>query len=159
MKPILTLLAILAALPAFSQVSEEPLPPRPEFRVIERQNERPAERPEVTTVEMDTAILRGLDKMTNRVEDIRVPVGGSVQWERLEIRLEACRAAAPDAPPDAYAWLSIRDTRWDEPDFTGWMIASSPALFAMDHPRYDIWVTNCVISDAGAEDGSAPQSE
>ena len=27
--------------------------------------------------------------------------------------------------------------------FDGWMIASSPALNALDHPRYDVWVIGC----------------
>jgi hypothetical protein len=29
------------------------------------------------------------------------------------------------------------------PVFSGWMIASSPALSAMDHPRYDVWILRC----------------
>ena len=27
--------------------------------------------------------------------------------------------------------------------FSGWMFASSPALSALDHPVYDIWVLEC----------------
>ncbi|MGB0439332.1 MAG: DUF2155 domain-containing protein [Paracoccaceae bacterium] len=29
------------------------------------------------------------------------------------------------------------------PVFEGWIIASSPALNAMDHARYDVWVLRC----------------
>ncbi|MGB0800115.1 MAG: DUF2155 domain-containing protein, partial [Planktomarina sp.] len=28
----------------------------------------------------------------------------------------------------------------------GWMVASSPALNALEHPRYDIWVLRCKTS-------------
>ena len=31
----------------------------------------------------------------------------------------------------------------DQPVFSGWMIASSPALNALDHARYDVWVMRC----------------
>ena len=31
-------------------------------------------------------------------------------------------------------------------EFSGWMIASTPALSAMDHSRYDIWVMRCATS-------------
>ena len=27
--------------------------------------------------------------------------------------------------------------------FTGWMYASSPGLHAIEHPIYDIWITDC----------------
>jgi hypothetical protein len=27
--------------------------------------------------------------------------------------------------------------------FTGWMFASSPGLHAVEHPIYDVWVTDC----------------
>jgi hypothetical protein len=27
--------------------------------------------------------------------------------------------------------------------FEGWLIASAPALNAMDHPRYDVWALRC----------------
>ncbi|MEM7686480.1 MAG: DUF2155 domain-containing protein, partial [Pseudomonadota bacterium] len=49
------------------------------------------------------------------------------------------------------AFLNVRDTRNidGEPDFTGWMFAESPALSALDHPRYDLWVISCTMS-AGA---------
>ena len=39
------------------------------------------------------------------------------------------------------------DSRASEPVFVGWMIATSPALSAMDHPRYDVWVLNCVTPE------------
>ena len=31
--------------------------------------------------------------------------------------------------------------------FSGWMFASSPALSAMNHPVYDVWVIDCIGKD------------
>ena len=33
--------------------------------------------------------------------------------------------------------------------FTGWMFASSPGLHAVEHPIYDVWLTDCQSPLAG----------
>ncbi len=95
------------------------------------------------TREMPVVRLRGLDTLDGQTEDIAIAVGATAQFGRLEISADSCRvpADAPDA--DAYAFLRIRDVREAEPRFSGWMFASSPALSALDHPRYDVWVLSC----------------
>jgi hypothetical protein len=87
------------------------------------------------------AVLRGLDKIDGRVEDITVGVGSTVEIGRLAISLIECRYPTDNPAGNAYAWLTIR--QGDEPLFEGWMVASSPALNALDHPRYDVWVIGC----------------
>ena len=37
--------------------------------------------------------------------------------------------------------------------FSGWMYASSPAVSAMEHPVYDVWVIDCKPDMAPAEAG------
>ena len=51
-----------------------------------------------------------------------------------------------DPAGDAFAFLTVREAGNAEPVFRGWMIASSPALNAMDHQRYDVWVLSCTTS-------------
>lgn len=89
------------------------------------------------------AILRGLDRITGAVNNFSMTVGETLEFERLEITLEACRYPVADINADAFALLKIRDIRNEEPSFYGWMFASSPALSALDHPRYDVWVLSC----------------
>ncbi len=91
------------------------------------------------------AILRGLDRITGVVGDFAMETGETLQFERLEVTLEACRYPPNDVNKDAFALLKIRDIREEEDAFHGWMFASSPALSALDHPRYDIWVITCQI--------------
>lgn len=43
--------------------------------------------------------------------------------------------------------LTILDAASTTPDFDGWMTASSPALSALDHPRYDVWPLRCDVAD------------
>jgi len=97
------------------------------------------------------AILRGLDRITGAVNNFSMAVGETLEFERLEVTLEACRYPVGDINADAYALLKIRDIRNEEPSFYGWMFASSPALSALDHARYDIWVLTCESDSASSE--------
>ena len=81
--------------------------------------------------------------MAHTARDIDVRVGETVRFGRLEILAETCRVPRGDEAGDAYAFLRIRDVRETAPRFSGWMFASSPALSALDHPRYDVWVVSC----------------
>ena len=97
------------------------------------------------------AILRGLDRITGAVNNFSMKVGETLEFERLEVTLEACRYPVGDINSDAYALLKIRDIRNEDPSFYGWMFASSPALSALDHPRYDVWVLSCEAESASSE--------
>lgn len=98
------------------------------------------------------AVLRGLDKVSGITQDLEVDTGTSVTFGRLAIDLSDCRYPANDPSSNAYAHLKIRDTLARDPAFEGWMIASSPALNALDHPRYDVWLLRCKIA---APDGAS----
>lgn len=91
------------------------------------------------------ALLRGLDKVSGRTTDLRLQVGDAVRLGRLEIRLGECRYPADDPSSDAFAQLTITDLSENVTRFSGWMIASSPALSALDDARYDVWVISCQI--------------
>ena len=92
------------------------------------------------------AILQGLDKTTARVSTIEAPLDQPARFGTLEIVARACHKKPPTETPESAAFLEIVDVRPDSPSiqvFTGWMFASSPAVSAMEHPVYDIWVTDC----------------
>ena len=92
-------------------------------------------------------VLKGLDKVTARVTALEVPVGGSVAFGTLRIKLDACNKRPPEEMPETTAFLEIDEVRPGESVetrlFTGWMFASSPALSALEHPVYDVWVIDC----------------
>ncbi len=61
--------------------------------------------------------------------------------------LGECRHPEDNATGEGYAYLTIYDGPDAEgPVFQGWMVASSPALNALDHARYDVWVLRCKTS-------------
>lgn len=99
-----------------------------------------------TAVSAKGGVVRWLDKVSGATGDLDLARGQSAQNGRLTIQLDDCRYPKDDAPTEAYAHLTILDKLMDKPAFTGWMIASSPALSAMDHPRYDVWVLRCLTN-------------
>ncbi|MEY3306517.1 MAG: hypothetical protein RLZZ413_555 [Pseudomonadota bacterium] len=88
-------------------------------------------------------VVRWLDKVSGDLADIDLGRGQSVVKGRLTIQLDECRYPYADPASNAYAHLTVIDSLSDTPVFSGWMIASSPALSAMDHPRYDVWILRC----------------
>ena len=92
------------------------------------------------------AVLRALDKLSGDVVDITMKAGTLAQFGRLEIVLTECRFPKGNPSGDAFAGLQIRDTGRGTVIFAGWMVASSPGLSPMEHPRYDVWVMRCTLT-------------
>jgi hypothetical protein len=102
--------------------------------------------PPGTMIDQPVAILQALDKITARIRRLTVKVGETASFGTLAVQVLSCRKAPPEEPPESAAFLVISDTKPGEaakPVYKGWMFGSSPALAAMDHPVYDIWVVDC----------------
>ncbi len=92
-------------------------------------------------------VLRGLDKVTGQTLDMELPEGGSARLGRLTVIAGECRYPSGAPASNAYAWVTILDDLAPAPVFQGWMIAQAPALNALDHARYDVWLIACRTSD------------
>lgn len=97
-------------------------------------------------------VLRALDKVTATTEDYTVEVGDTLKYGSLSIHAVHCEKRPPEELPETFAFLKIRDAKLDgkgvetdeaETVFSGWMFGSRPALSALDHGVYDIWVIGC----------------
>ena len=106
------------------------------------------------------AILQALDKVTARVTTLEAKLHDTVRYATLEIIVRACDKRPPEETPESAAFLDIWEQRPGEPVqgvFRGWMFASSPALSAMEHPVYDVWVLDCknpITSEESSPDDS-----
>ena len=108
-----------------------------------------------------TAVLQGLDKVTARVSTLSAPVGATVRFGTLEVIVRHCDKRPPEETPESAAFVDIWQARSGESSaflFRGWMFASSPALNALEHPVYDIWVLDCegAVDDAATVPGPVP---
>ena len=92
------------------------------------------------------AMIRALDKVSGKTVDFEFSSGQRHKIGKLQIELIECRYPVDNPSGDAFAQLDIREINTAEAFFRGWMIASSPAISALDHPRYDVWVLRCIIS-------------
>ncbi|MEM9268322.1 MAG: DUF2155 domain-containing protein [Pseudomonadota bacterium] len=120
-----------------SPLTNDPLTERPDEAA---EAELPTDRP---IYDAPWVRLRALDTVTGKLTDFDVEIGTFVSFERLEVAALSCKYPEDEISSEAYAFLRVRDKREQEIRFSGWMFASSPALSALDHPRYDVWVLNC----------------
>jgi hypothetical protein len=93
-----------------------------------------------------TAVLQTLDKITGRVRTAETPIEQTLRFGTLDIMVRACRKKPPEETPESAAFIEIREVKPGETPrtlFTGWMFASSPAISALEHPVYDVWVIDC----------------
>ncbi len=95
------------------------------------------------------AVLQALDKVTARVFTIQAPIDEPIEFGTLEITVRGCDKRPPEEMPESAAFLEVTESRLGEPSimlFNGWMFASSPAVSALEHPVYDVWVIDCIQS-------------
>ncbi len=107
-------------------------------------------------LEGDGVLLQGLDKVTARISEIPTTNGTPVRFGTLEITTHKCLKRPPEETPESAALLVIREVRSANKRpvlFQGWMFASSPALNALEHPVYDVWVKDCLNAKSPASKG------
>jgi len=104
------------------------------------------------------ALLRGLDKITARITTFTVPIDQEVRFGTLRIIAHTCLKRPPEETPEVAVFLEIDEERPGVagrlPLFSGWMFASSPALSALEHPVYDVWVIDC---STASDDSDLPE--
>ena len=101
----------------------------------------------------NAVILRTLDKVTATTKDYTVKIGSELKYGSLTVSVKHCEKKPPEEVPETYAFLQIDDLKLDgkgekgeqERVFSGWMMASNPAISALDHSVYDIWVIDCKV--------------
>ncbi|MBA4490378.1 DUF2155 domain-containing protein [Paracoccus sp. S1E-3] len=98
---------------------------------------------DIETTRGTGAVLRMLDKVSSEISDVELAPGESADIGRLTVRLGECRYPSADPNSDAFAQMVITDRNSRATLFDGWMVASSPALSALDDARYDVWVMAC----------------
>ena len=100
----------------------------------------------VPTQDQPIAVLRALDKATARVQELAIPINEPLKFGTILITVKTCRTTLPEETPEAAAYVEVSEFKPGESErrvFHGWMFASSPALSALQHPVYDLWVTGC----------------
>jgi hypothetical protein len=114
------------------------------------------------------AVFSGLDKITGRIISFEVATNETVQFGSLQITERVCYTRPPTEAPQTDTFVEVDEVDADNKTmriFTGWMFAASPGLHALDHPVYDIWLTDCkgdqqvIASPPSTAEAEAPPAE
>ena len=101
-------------------------------------------------INMNTAHLQAMDKITGRVSELKVPVNGLANYGTFSILVRKCVTKSPEETPENTAFIDIIDNyKSSNPVniFKGWMFSSTPGINGVEHPIYDIWLLKCYNSD------------
>lgn len=105
-------------------------------------------------IDMNTAQMQAMDKITGRVSVIEVPVGGEVKFGSFSVVVRSCKTKTEDEVPENFAFVDVTDKSFDKDEFNifkGWMFSSSPAINAVEHPIYDVWLLKCINTEVKPE--------
>jgi hypothetical protein len=97
-------------------------------------------------IENSRAVFSGLDKITGRTISFDAAIGETVQFGALQVTARACYTRPPTEATNTDAFVEVDEVTLQgeiKRIFTGWMFASSPGLHAVEHPIYDVWLTDC----------------
>jgi hypothetical protein len=115
------------------------------------------------------AVFAGLDKITGRIIKFDVDIGETVQFGALRVKPDACYTRPSTEAANTDAFVEVDEiTLQNEVKriFSGWMFAASPGLHGVEHPIYDIWLTDCkepqstiATTEQPARPAPAPQQQ
>ena len=97
-------------------------------------------------IENQVAVFATLDKVTARISKLEVPLNKAVTFGSLKVTPRACYSRPPTEPPKTTSFVEVEETQLDgqvKKLFSGWMFAESPGLNAVEHPVFDVWLTDC----------------
>ena len=106
-----------------------------------------------------TAVFSGLDKITGRIISFDVAVDETVQFGALQVTPRACYTRPVTETANTDAFIEVEEVTLQgevRRIFTGWMFAASPGLHAVEHPIYDVWLTDCKKEPPTVTAGAQP---
>jgi hypothetical protein len=97
-------------------------------------------------VENAVAVFAALDKVTAKISRMEVPLNETRAFGSLKVTPRVCFTRAPTEPPKTSTFVEVDEIMLDGKEkriFSGWMFADSPGLNAVEHPVFDVWLTEC----------------
>jgi hypothetical protein len=105
-------------------------------------------------IENSVAVFAALDKVTAKISRLEVPLNQTATFGALKLTPRVCFTRAPTEPPKTTTFVEVEEVLLDGKEkriFSGWMFADSPGLNAVEHPVFDVWLTDCAQPRAGAQ--------
>jgi hypothetical protein len=117
-------------------------------------------------IENGVAVFAALDKVTARTSKFEVPLNQTVQFGALKVTPRVCYSRPPTEQPKTTSFVEVDEIELEGGEkriFTGWMLAESPGLNAVEHPVFDVWLTGCekpkgTMAQTGGDNPAAPDA-
>ena len=97
-------------------------------------------------IDNQVAVFAALDKVTARISKFEVPLGQTIKFGALKVTPRVCYSRPATEQPKTSSFVEVDETMLDGSEkriFSGWMFAESPGLNAVEHPVFDVWLTEC----------------
>ena len=97
-------------------------------------------------IENQVAIFSALDKVTARISKFEVALGQTATFGALKVTPRVCFSRPTTEQPKTTTFVEVDEMQLDGKQkriFTGWMFAESPGLYGVEHPTFDVWLTEC----------------
>lgn len=118
----------------------------------------PGEALHAEAIKNEVAVFAALDKVTGRISHLEVPIDQTVEFGALKVTPRICDTRPATETPHTTSFVEVDEVKLTGEEhriFTGWMFAESPGLHAVEHPVFDVWLTNCKTPIGGTPSESA----
>ena len=93
-------------------------------------------------VEKQVAVISVMNKAAGKPQVISIPVGQTVNFEKLNILVRSCKQTAAFEAENFYAFVEITKTD-NVKIYSNWMDRNNPGRQPVQNPDYDVWLTRC----------------
>jgi hypothetical protein len=100
--------------------------------------------------QQDYAVLKILDKVTAKTFTVQAKVNTPFKFGWIEVTVKTAKKTPPEEEPEDVAFIEVfaqQPMKKSEHVFSGFIFSSSPSISAIEHPRYDIRLSNCLTED------------
>ena len=111
-------------------------------------------------IDNKVAVFAALNKVTARISTLEIPLGQAQKFGALTIVPKVCHTRPPTEPPSTTSFIEVKERKLDGSQhrlFSGWVFAENPGVHAVEHPVYDVWLTNCKTPVAGVATSKSPK--
>lgn len=112
-------------------------------------------------IENTTAVFSALDKVTARISKLEAKLNETVRFGSLKVTPRVCYSRPPTEQPKTSTFVEVDEVMLDGQEkrvFAGWMFAESPGLNAVEHPVFDVWLSECSAPKLSPQQKPSAQS-
>ena len=93
-------------------------------------------------VDRGMAVVRVMNKAAGKVQTMMLPVGKTVDFEKMVLTVRSCKMTDPFDAEDHFMFIEISKSP-DELIFSGWMSRNEPGQNPLQNADYDVWLVGC----------------